>query len=218
MPTVGLGVVPIVKEKMSQLRTCPLQRPVFGLVLFHPIFCCFSLFLELQLAAQMSEFYLQRRKELHFFGLFKWTRCGNILSKCGKCLYHEGKWYKYLSHFPKVLPLVIHEEKSHRNVFYAWHCWYWSLSGYYKQPKVYLFLYTVSRCRTRGESQEFIPPGFETQGRCCQKSKTGISVAPWKGLVSSKHFLKKKSLFVPLSLTPHLQEGKFLENCFMVDL
>ena len=28
---------------------------------------------------------------------------------------------------------------------------------------------------------------FETQGRCHQKSKTGVSVAPQKGLMSSKH-------------------------------
>ena len=60
-------------------------------------------------------------------------------------------------------------------------------------------LYTVSRCRTRGESQEFIvhrwqstqvrdPPGFETQGRCRQKSKTGVSVA-------SKIFFKKRKMF-----------------------
>ena len=29
-----------------------------------------------------------------------------------------------------------------------------------------------------------IGPGFETQGRCHQKSKTGLSVAPQKGLIS----------------------------------
>ena len=33
-----------------------------------------------------------------------------------------------------------------------------------------------------------IHPGFETQGRHHQKSKTGVSVAPQKGLVSSKKF------------------------------
>ena len=33
--------------------------------------------------------------------------------------------------------------------------------------------------------------GFETQGRCHQKSKTGVSVAPKKGLVSSKNIVKK---------------------------
>ena len=37
-----------------------------------------------------------------------------------------------------------------------------------------------------------IHPGFETQGRRHQKSKTGVSVAPQKGLVSYKFFLKKK--------------------------
>ena len=31
-------------------------------------------------------------------------------------------------------------------------------------------------------------PGFETQGRRHQKSKTGISVAPQKGHVSFKNF------------------------------
>ena len=35
-------------------------------------------------------------------------------------------------------------------------------------------------------------PGFENQGRCHQKSKTGISVAPWKGLMSFKKNFKQK--------------------------
>ena len=55
-------------------------------------------------------------------------------------------------------------------------------------------LYTVSRCHTRGESEDHtseearkgIHPGFENQ-----KSKTGVSVAPRKGLMSSKIFLKR---------------------------
>ena len=50
----------------------------------------------------------------------------------------------------------------------------------------------VSRCRTRGESEdsivhkwqrhasEGIHPGFKTQGRHHQNSKTGVSVAPEK--------------------------------------
>ena len=41
-------------------------------------------------------------------------------------------------------------------------------------------------------ASEGIHPGFETQGRRHQKSKTGVSVAPQKGLVSYKIFLKKK--------------------------
>ena len=40
--------------------------------------------------------------------------------------------------------------------------------------------------------QKGIHPGFETQGRHCQKSKTGVSVAPQKGLMSSKNFKKKQ--------------------------
>ena len=35
--------------------------------------------------------------------------------------------------------------------------------------------------------------GFETQRRCYQKSKTGVSVALQKGLMSSKEFQKKKN-------------------------
>ena len=38
-----------------------------------------------------------------------------------------------------------------------------------------------------------IHSGFETQGRHHQKSKTGVSVVPEKGLMSSKYFFKKKS-------------------------
>ena len=41
-------------------------------------------------------------------------------------------------------------------------------------------------------SKQGIHPGFETQGRHCQKSKTGVSVAPRKGLTSSKNFKKKE--------------------------
>ena len=41
--------------------------------------------------------------------------------------------------------------------------------------------------------------GFETQRRCHQKFKTGVSVAPQKGLMSSKNFLKK-FYFVALML------------------
>ena len=36
-----------------------------------------------------------------------------------------------------------------------------------------------------------IYPGIETQGRCHQKSKTGVSMAPRKGLRSSKFFFKE---------------------------
>ena len=37
--------------------------------------------------------------------------------------------------------------------------------------------------------------GFEIQRRCHQKSKTGVSVAPQKGLMSSKNFFKKVHKF-----------------------
>ena len=37
-----------------------------------------------------------------------------------------------------------------------------------------------------------IHPGFETQGRHHQKFKTGVSVAPQKGSMSSKNLKKKK--------------------------
>ena len=66
----------------------------------------------------------------------------------------------------------------------------------------YADLYTVSRCWTSVESEEKcagkkvckweIHPGFETQGRCHQNSKTRVSAVPQKGLVSSKNVLKKE--------------------------
>ena len=62
----------------------------------------------------------------------------------------------------------------------------------------------VGRCSTRGESQGICDTytstkcekgrthsGFETQRRHHQKSKTGVSVAPQKGLMSYKNFKKK---------------------------
>ena len=42
--------------------------------------------------------------------------------------------------------------------------------------------------------------GFETQGRRHQKSKTGVSGAPQKELMSSKKFKKKKELWQQLPL------------------
>ena len=38
-----------------------------------------------------------------------------------------------------------------------------------------------------------IHSGFEAQGRCHQKSKTGVSVAPQRGFVSQKIFNKRYS-------------------------
>ena len=40
-------------------------------------------------------------------------------------------------------------------------------------------------------ASEGIHSGFETQGKCHQKSKTGVSMAPQKGLVSYKKIFKK---------------------------
>ena len=84
-------------------------------------------------------------------------------------------------------------------------------------------LYTVSRCHTRGESEDRTskkackrdPPWLcnpgqtspevqnrgisETQGRHHQKSKTGVSVAPWKRITPSKIVKKKKKRVFNLS-------------------
>ena len=64
--------------------------------------------------------------------------------------------------------------------------------------------YNVSRCGTRDESEgsivesekahkRGIHPGFETQGRRHQKSKTGVSVVPQKGLVFSKNWKNRRN-------------------------
>ena len=54
----------------------------------------------------------------------------------------------------------------------------------------------VSRCRTRGESEESIAcrrgnvhSGFDTRGRHHQKSQTGVPVAPQIELMSSKKII-----------------------------
>ena len=39
---------------------------------------------------------------------------------------------------------------------------------------------------------------FETQGRCHEKSKTGLSVAPQKGLMSSKFFKQETNKKLPV--------------------
>ena len=56
----------------------------------------------------------------------------------------------------------------------------------------------VSRCDTRGESEEPIAcrsgihPGFQAQDRRHKKSKTGVLVAPHKGLMYYKNVKKKR--------------------------
>ena len=47
--------------------------------------------------------------------------------------------------------------------------------------------------QVRKHASEVIHPGFETQSRRYQKSKTGVSVASQKGLVSYKNYFKKKN-------------------------
>ena len=51
-------------------------------------------------------------------------------------------------------------------------------------------LHAGDKARKRG-----IHPGFETQGRRCQKFKTGVSVAPRKGLMFS--LKNKPRRFIP---------------------
>ena len=52
------------------------------------------------------------------------------------------------------------------------------------------------RCaQVRKHASEGIHPGFETQGRRHQKSKTGVSVDPQKGLVYYKNLKKKNFKF-----------------------
>ena len=51
-------------------------------------------------------------------------------------------------------------------------------------------------------ANEGIHPALRTLGRCHQKSKTGVLVAPKKGMMSSKIFLKKCSHFLcPIAVT-----------------
>ena len=76
----------------------------------------------------------------------------------------------------------------------------WEATGYHAGHQ------EISRCHTRGKSQEYIahmPPssankaghsGFETQRRHHQKSIAGVSVASQKGLISSKTLKKKTNI------------------------
>ena len=66
-------------------------------------------------------------------------------------------------------------------------------------------IHTFNWCCTRGESEEQhagkkackqeIYTGFEIQGRHHQKSKTGVSLTPRKGFMSSNFFLKMSYKF-----------------------
>ena len=62
------------------------------------------------------------------------------------------------------------------------------------------------------ESTQNIHPSFETQGRSHQKSKTWVSVAPRKRLVSSKKFKRIGGLFKPaLGCKWKIMNVKFLK-------
>ena len=64
----------------------------------------------------------------------------------------------------------------------------------------------VSRCHTRGESEESVAceqgihNGFEPQGTCHQKSETGVLVDPQTGLMSSKKCWRQVLLTIVLVL------------------
>ena len=62
-----------------------------------------------------------------------------------------------------------------------------------------------------------IHPGFETQGRRHQKSETGVSVAPKKGLVSYKNFKKKKkSINITFPRTSYAVGKNDKKNIFLL--
>ena len=50
------------------------------------------------------------------------------------------------------------------------------------------WIWGIHCVQARKYASQGIQPSFETQGRYHQKSKTGLSVAPQKGLMSSKNF------------------------------
>ena len=75
------------------------------------------------------------------------------------------------------------------------------------------WIWGIHCVQTRKQASEEIYPGFETQGRRHQKSKTGVSVAPQKGL--QKFYLKKsqqqnclqQEVFLIITLMPCIQIG-----------
>ena len=58
---------------------------------------------------------------------------------------------------------------------------------YSQQVSHQRWIWGIHCVQARKHTSEGIHPGFETQGRCHQKSKIGVSVAPWKGPMSSKN-------------------------------
>ena len=65
--------------------------------------------------------------------------------------------------------------------------------------------------QVRKHTSEGIHPGFETQGRHHQKSKTGVSVGPPKGLVPYIFFFKNQKSF--RKETQIIQKKKLSSNC-----
>ena len=78
---------------------------------------------------------------------------------------------------------------------------------------------------TRGESEKSItysilneankergPPGFQTQGRCHQNSKTGVPVAPQKGHISSKNSEKERKINRNLNNIRQNQYKNMMDN------
>ena len=103
----------------------------------------------------------------------------------------------------KTVRINLAQENNKNNIAFSANI----LNEIYVQPtEWYVLLVTelmkndqeVSRCHTKGESEEPIAfrseihPGFQAQDRRHKKSKTGVLVAPHKGLMYYKNVKKKR--------------------------
>ena len=113
----------------------------------------------------------------------------------------------------KKCNVFLSEQNSVSIILPGQFCWCKVGSHWAKWNQCHKLIAEVSRCHTRGESEEFIacrwestqvrdPPSFETQGRCHQKSKTGVSVKP-RADVTKKS--KTGYLWNPEQTSPEVQ-------------
>ena len=85
------------------------------------------------------------------------------------------------------------------------------LSWWKRQVSHHRWIWGIRCVQARKHASEGIHPGFETQGRCHQKSKTGVSVALQKRTCVLQIFKKKKKDF------HHFQLGyDFTENIMLL--
>ena len=126
-----------------------------------------------------------------YLSTHRWPEIQSILSRCATILEVSLKIIKR-KRVDRVMSLLLNPHQCLWIVV----CWYVDQKGLATMLAAKR-LAGVAPEESGGseESRHGIHPGFETQGRCHQKFKKGVSVGPQKGLVLSNFFFLKKASY-----------------------